>query len=482
MSKKSFNLESLAKQALQEKGFQSEFSHAAWEQLDRIHQPASLSAAEDLTSLLWCSIDNDDSRDLDQLTYAEKQAEGKTAIWIAVADVDALVAKDSAIDKHAAINTTSVYTPARVFTMLPEKLSTDLTSLNENADRLAVVIKIIIDAQGQSENSTIFEAMVRNGAKLAYNSLGSWLEGQAEIPDKVKQVQGLEDALRCQHETAQLLKRNRHIAGALTLETVEAVAKMQNEQVIVSLAGHNFAHQLIEDFMIAANSAMAQHFRDAKIPSFRRIVRIPKRWDRIVQVAAMLGETLPEKPDPKALDHFLIQQKQKNPETFPDLSLTVIKLLGRGEYIVEVPGDKPIGHFGLALSEYVHSTAPNRRFPDLISQRICKAYLKNKTTPYPLPELIRLAAHCTHQEDAAMKIERRLNKSAAAMLLSSQIGAKFSGIVTGAGPKGTWVRILQPPVEGKVIHGVHKLDVGDRVSVTLARVDIPKGYIDFVVN
>jgi len=257
---------------------------------------------------------------------------------------------------------------------------------------------------------------------------------------------------------------------------------IEDEKVVMQLSKHNFAHQLIEDFMIAANSAMARHFRIAKIPSFRRVVRIPKRWDRIMQVAALFGESLPEEPNPKALDDFLMRRKQSDPETFPDLSLTVIKLLGRGEYIVEVPGDKPIGHFGLALSEYMHSTAPNRRFPDLISQRICKAYLKDKNSPYSLSELMALAVHCTQQEDAAMKIERRLNKSAAAMLLSSQIGKVFSGIVTGAGAKGTWVRIFDPPVEGKMLHGSHTLDVGDKVSVKLTSVDIPKGYIDFVIN
>ncbi len=483
MSRKTFDLELLAKDILKEKGFQPEFSHEALQQLDAIKAPARPpSQAEDLTSLLWCSIDNDDSRDLDQLTYAQKRTDGRIAIWVAVADVDALVSKDSSIDQHAQINTTSIYTPARVFTMLPEKLSTDLTSLNENENRLAIVVNVIINREGECEESSIFQAMVRNRAQLTYNAIGAYLAGSSDIPDKVKQVEGLEQALRCQHEAAQILKNRRHELGALTLETIEAEAKvMKDEQVVMRLSEHNYAHQLIEDFMIAANSTMARQFRSAKIPGFRRVVRIPKRWDRIIQIAATLGTTLPEQPNPKALDNFLTKQKQLNPETFPDLSLSIIKLLGRGEYVVEVPGDKPIGHFGLALSEYMHSTAPNRRFPDLISQRICKAYLKGQNLPYPLPDLILLAEHCTQQEDAAMKIERRLNKSAAAMLISNKIGTVFSGIVTGAGPKGTWVRIFDPPVEGKVIHGAHGLDVGDKVSVKLISVDIPNGYIDFNV-
>jgi exoribonuclease-2 len=483
MRGKTFDLELLAKHILQEKGFQPEFSQAALRQLDAILAPAPPPPhAEDLTSLLWCSIDNDDSRDLDQLTYAQKRTDGRIAIWVAIADVDALVSKDSAIDQHAQINTTSIYTPARIFTMLPEKLSTDLTSLNENENRLAIVVKAIINSEGECEESAIFQALVCNRAQLTYNAIGAYLAGNSDVPEKVKQVEGLEQTLRCQHEAAQILKNKRHELGALTLETLEAEAKVTKEaEIVMRLSAHNYAHQLIEDFMIAANTTMARQFRSAKIPGLRRVVRIPKRWDRIIQIAALLGTTLPEQPNPQALDKFLTKQKQLNPETFPDLSLTIIKLLGRGEYVVEVPGDKPIGHFGLALSEYMHSTAPNRRFPDLISQRICKAYLRGGNPPYPLPDLISLAEHCTQQEDAAMKIERRLNKSAAAMLLSHKIGAVFSGIVTGTGPKGTWVRILDPPVEGKVIHGDHGLDVGDKVSVKLIGVDIPNGYIDFSV-
>lgn len=472
----------LANQIMQEKGLEPEFSKEELQQLSQINLPAPFpSKYVDLRSLLWCSIDNDDSRDLDQLTYAEKGPEDKTTLWIAIADVDALVSKDSPIDRHARINTTSVYTPAKIFPMLPEKLSTNLTSLNENEDRVSMVVKIQINQTGDIENSSIFQAVVHNYAKLTYSAIGEWLEGKSGLPDKVKQVSGLEHSLKTQHEAAQILKQKRHEAGSLTLESSEAEVKIKdNNQILIQLPPHNFAHQLIEEFMIAANRATAKHFSDAKIASLRRVVRIPKYWDRIVEIAKSFGEVLPQQPDSKALDIFLIKRQKKDPDSFPDLSLTVIKLLGRGEYIVENDKDVPVGHFALALSDYTHSTAPNRRFPDLISQRQYKAFLKGEKAPYALEELYSLASHCTQQEDAATKVERQVNKSAAAALLSSQIGTVFQGIVTGAGAKGTWVRIFQPAVEGKIIRGFEKLNIGDKVAVQLKYVDITKGFIDFV--
>lgn len=476
------NLAQLANQIMQEKGLQPEFSKDELQQLSHINNPAPLSSKYvDLRSLLWCSIDNDDSRDLDQLTYAEKGTDGKTTLWIAIADVDALVEKDSPIDMHARINTTSVYTPAKIFAMLPEKLSTNLTSLSENEDRVSMVVKIQITQSGDIESSSIFQAIVHNYAKLTYDVIGKWLNEKNSPPDKVKQVAGLENTLKIQHEAAQILKQKRHDAGSLTLESSEAEVKItNNNQIVIQLSPHNFAHQLIEEFMIAANRATAQHFSDAKIASLRRVVRIPKYWDRIVEVAKSFGEDLPQQPDSKALDVFLINRQKKDPDSFPDLSLTVIKLLGRGEYIVENDKDSPIGHFALALSDYTHSTAPNRRFPDLISQRQYKAFLRGEKAPYTLEELYGLAAHCTQQEDAAMKVERQVNKSAAAALLSSQIGTVFNGIITGAGDKGTWVRIFRPAVEGKIIRGFDGLNIGDKVSVQLKYVDITKGFIDFV--
>lgn len=475
------DLAQLAAQIMRERGLEPEFSPEELQELSQIKKPAPLSSEYvDLRSLLWCSIDNDDSRDLDQLTYAESAADGKTLIWIAVADVDALVRKNSPIDIHAKTNTTSVYTPAKVFSMLPEKLSTNLTSLNENEDRVAMVVKIQINQDGDIESSSIFQAMVHNYAQLAYHAIGEWLEGKNSLPDKVKNVPGLDKALKTQHQAAQSLRVNRHKAGSLTLESSKAEAKLgPNNQIVIQLFPHNFARQLIEEFMIAANRAMADQFSEAKIPSLRRVVRIPKYWDRIVEVARSYGYDLPRQPDSKALDNFLIKRQKADPIGFPDLSLTVIKLLGKGEYVVENDQGAPVGHFGLALSNYTHSTAPNRRFPDLISQRQYKALLRKEKAPYTVQELNQLAAHCTQQEDAATKVERHINKSAAAVLLSSQIGKVYKGIITGATEKGTWVRLFEPPVEGKVIQGFQNLKVGDKVAVKLMYVDIPKGFIDF---
>jgi exoribonuclease-2 len=474
-----YDLVQLAKQVMEEKGLKPDFPKEVYSQLKSLQHPAAPSSErEDLRSLLWCSIDNEDSRDLDQLTYAEKGKRGKWKLWVAVADVDALVEKGTPIDLHAEFNTTSVYTPGKIFPMLPEKLSTDLTSLNENEDRAAIVVRIHLDGSGDVEETAIFPAFVHNHAKLTYNSVGAWLAG-GMMPEKVTQVGGLAEVLRIQNEVAQILEDKRKTLGSLTLESAETQVKVtKDQQILLELPAHDLAHQIIENFMIAANQEMALWFRRHKIPSLRRVVRVPKRWERIVEIAASYGFRLPVEPDSKALDHFLIERKKQDPETFPDLSLTIIKLLGRGEYIVETQSTSPVGHFGLALPEYTHSTAPNRRFPDLISQRLFKNYPRRKT-PYRLESLRALAKHCTEQEDAAMKVERHLNKSAAALLLSSQIGKTFRGMITGASDKGTWVRICDPHIEGKVIFGFENLDVGDHVQVELVSVDIPKGYINF---
>ncbi len=475
------NLLLLAKELMQARGLQADLSIDATVQLQKIQKPAAPNGqVEDLRHLLWCSIDNDDSRDLDQLTFAQYESDGKITIWVAVADVDVLVPKDSPIDQHAQINTTSVYTPSKIFPMLPDKLSTDFTSLNPNEDRMAVVIKINIDQDGKIEDSSIFEAQVHNYAQLTYKLVGAWLDGKGEIPEKVKRVPGLEEALKCQHAIAQILKRERHIVGALTLESPNVEAKVSDKgEVVLKRSAHTGADELIENFMIAANYVMACTLRDAKIPSLRRVVRVPKRWDRIIEVAGRLGTKLPLEPNPVALENFLVKRKEIDPVTFQDLSLTIIKLLGRGEYIVEIPTDKPVGHFGLAVSEYTHSTAPNRRYPDLITQRQCKALIAGKESPYSFATLKTLADHCTLQEDVVTKVERHMSKVAAAMLLSSQIGAIFKGIVTGASESGTWARIFTPPVEGKILQGFEKLDVGDKVTLKLVSVNIPRGFINF---
>lgn len=476
------DLAKLASQIMLERGLDPDFSKEEIQQLSQINNPAPLPPdCTDLRSLLWSSIDNDDSRDLDQLTYGEKMGDQKYTIWIAVADVDALVPKDSPIDIHAQKNTTSVYTPAKIFAMLPEKLSTNLTSLNENEDRLAVVVKIQINETGHIENSTIFQAVVHNYAKLTYSAIGQWLEGKGALPANAKKIAGLEETLRIQHEVSQILRQLRHEAGSLTLESSDAEVKMYNDkQMQIELSPHNFAHQLIEEFMIAANRSMAKLFKEENITSLRRVVRIPKYWDRIVEIAKAYKEDLPKQPNSMALDQFLIKRQKADPVSFPDLSLTVIKLLGSGEYVVENAADSPIGHFGLAITDYTHSTAPNRRFPDLISQRQCKAFLKGQKPPYSTEELHSLAAHCTQQEDTATKIERELNKSAAALYLSNQLGHLFSGIVTGASERGTWVRIFNPAVEGKIIQAFDGLKIGEKVTVRLKSVDVAKGFIDFI--
>lgn len=472
----------LAKQVMVDRGLEPDFPEEALDQSKAIQQPASANQeCVDLTSYLWCSIDNDDSRDLDQLTFAKKGDDGKTTIWVAVANVEALVSKNSPIDNHAITNTTSVYTPAKVFPMLPENLSTNLTSLNENENRLAIVIQVELSPEGETENSTIFQALVHNYAQLAYPSTGAWLEGTGKIPEKISKIPGLEQTLLCQYEAAKLLKSRRNQLGALTLASSKAEVKIQDKEAVFQIQEHQAAHHLIEEFMIAANCAMAKYMRQAQVPFLNRVVKIPRYWDKIVRLAASYGEGLPYQPDSVALNEFLMKMQAQDPDTFPDLSLTVIKLLGRGEYIVEKFDSPPVGHFGLALPEYTHATAPNRRFPDLIAQRQYIAHLVGRKYPYSIDELQILAGHCTSQEDAAMKVERQTNKSAAAMLLSDQIGSTFKGIITGSDEKGTWVRIYHPPVEGRLIPGFRRFDIGDKVTVKLAYVDIPKGYIDFVV-
>ena len=433
-----------------------------------------------MRNLPWASIDNDDSRDLDQLTVAETMPEGAVRIFVAIADVDAIVKQGSAIDDHARHNTTSVYAAAEIFPMLPEKLSTDLTSLGYGEDRLAIVIEMVFAEDGALRSSDLYGATVRNSAKLAYNSVADWLEGKGPAPAPIAAVEGLAENLRIQDRAAQRLKAFRHEHGALDLETIEARPVFDGE-VIRDLEAErrNRAKELIEDFMIAANGATARYLNARKYPSLRRVVRSPKRWDRIVEVASRYGATLPPEPDPGALGRFLAERKAADPLRFPDLSLIIIKLMGAGEYVPEFPEETAPGHFGLAVRDYTHSTAPNRRYPDLITQRLLKAALTGSPMPYGRDELTELGRHCTEKEDDANKVERLVGKSAAAMLLESRIGERFDAIVTGASEKGTWVRLFHPPVEGRVIHGFEGANVGDRLRVQLVHTDVERGYIDF---
>jgi VacB/RNase II family 3'-5' exoribonuclease len=475
-------LQKIAHRAMLQRGLLPDFSAEALVELGRIQAPAAINGEQvrDLRGLLWASIDNDDSRDMDQLTVAEAMPGDKVKILVAVADVDALVHNGSAIDEHARHNTTSVYTAGRIFPMLPEKLSTDLTSLNFNEDRLAIVVEMVIGADGSLMDSDIYRASVRNHAKLAYNSVAAWLEGNGIVPAAVAAVNGLGENLRLQDKAAQGMKNLRHVHGALSFETVEARPVFDGDEIRdLEVEKRNRAKDIIEDFMIGANGVTARYLSSRKFSSIRRVVRTPKRWERIVELADEYGSKLPNAPDSKALEEFLIREKAADPVGFPDLSLAVIKLMGAGEYIAELPGDTDPGHFGLAVRDYTHSTAPNRRYPDLITQRLLKAAIGESSLPYSNDELEALAKHCTEEEDAANKVERQVRKSAAAMLLEHRIGEQFDAIVTGAAEKGTWARLLTIPVEGRVVHGFEGLDVGNRIRVQLTFVDVDRGYIDF---
>jgi exoribonuclease-2 len=441
-------------------------------------------AAEDLQHLLWSSIDNETSRDLDQIEYAETLPDGKTRVLIGIADVDQYVPKGSAIDKYAAQQTVTLYTGLKNFSMLPEALSTGLTSLLEEQARACMVTEFVLDgndcaSEGCVVSSRIYPALVRNKAQLAYDTVGAWLEGKAEAPAKVDASAELQAQLKIQNGIAQRLRAERSKRGALNIETIESQAVAQEDGIKLQAAGKNFATELIEDLMIAANGVVARTLLEKKIASIRRIVRTPKRWDRIVELAAQLGTTLPAAPDSKALNDFLGERKVQDPDHFPDLSLAVVKLMGPGEYVLERPGDPPQGHFGLAVEDYTHSTAPNRRYADLVTQRLLKAMVAGKPSPYSEDELSAIAANCTAKASAERKLEREMQKRIAAVALANRIGEKFRAIVTGVNEHGTFVRTLAPHVDGMLVQGKDNLDVGDSLQVKLVRTDPSRGFIDF---
>jgi exoribonuclease-2 len=432
---------------------------------------------------LWCSIDNDGSRDLDQLSVGETLAGGAVRVLIAIADVDAAVPRQSPVDRHAGMNTTSVYTPATTFPMLPDRLSTDLTSLVENADRLAIVVECTASADGSLAGADVYGAMVRNRAKLAYHGIDAWLTGGGPLPPAAAAVPGMDAQLRLQDTVAQLLGRRRHEQGALELETTDVQPLFDGDTLRdLQPETSNRAKALIENLMIAANGVVARFLDSRGFPSIRRVVRAPARWDRIVALAAKTGDRIPPAPDSVALSRYLTARKAADRAGFSDLSHTIIRLLGPGEYVVDLPGGDPPGHFGLAVKDYTHSTAPNRRYPDLLTQRLVKAALAGHPVPYNMQDLERWAAHCTQQEDVASRVERQVRKSAAAMVVSSRIGERFEAIVTGASTAGTFVRVSVPPIEGKLVRGERGLDVGDRLSVQLIHVDVDNGFIDFAAG
>jgi len=476
------DLRAIAHKAMTDRGLEADFPPDAIRQLNGIQGPARETdhSIRDLRNCVWCSIDNDTSKDLDQLTVAEKLTAGGVKVLVAIADVDALVKPVSPIDHHARTNTTSVYTAAEIFPMLPERLSTDLTSLGEGQDRIALVIEMVVAADGSVQESNVYRALVNNHAKLAYRSVAAWLDGKEKMPQNIAKTKGLDEQLRMQDQIAQVMKSVRYLHGALELETIEPEAVLRDGQVVdLRLERKNRAQELIEDFMIAANGVSVQFLEKRGLPALRRVVRTPERWDRIQKVAAGFADQLPAAPDSKALAAFLARRRQRDPLRFPDLSLTIVKLLGAGEYVVQFPGQVSAGHFGLAVQQYAHSTAPNRRFPDLITQRLLKAALAGGPLPYDPAELTSLATHCTAQEDAAKKVERQVRKSAAAQFLCGRIGETFDALVTGAAEKGTWVRLLSPPVEGRLTAGYQGVDVGDQIKVKLTSLNIERGFIDF---
>ncbi len=478
-------LRAVAVRAMRDRGLDPDFPPEALAQAHALHEPPRTTEepVRDLRQLLWCSIDNDDSRDLDQLSVAEPLANGDVKLLVAIADVDAAVPKNSPVDRHAAQNTTSVYTPAVIFPMLPEQFSTDLTSLNDDQDRLSIVVEMVVTGDGEVTTSDVYGAQVRNRAKLAYNSVGAWLAGDGALPPAAAQVAGMDEQLRVQDRVAQNLDRVRREHGALEFLTIEVQHVFDGDTLHeVRSQVPNRAKTLIQNLMIAANGVTARFLDQRGFPSLRRVVKSPERWDRIRAVAAELGDTLPPTADSTALSAFLERRRQAAPDRFADLSTAIIKMIGSGEYVVDPPGAEPPGHFGLAVRDYAHSTAPNRRFPDLITQRLLKAALAGHPSPYAIDELEQLAAHCTRQEDAANKVERQVRKSAAALVVASRIGEQFDGIVTGASAKGTYVRVSTPPIEGRVMRGDRGLDVGDHVRVTLAGVDVERGYIDFTAG
>jgi VacB/RNase II family 3'-5' exoribonuclease len=481
MAHPEFNLAAAARQEMVDHGFHPDFPPEASQQLASIvlHPDPGL---RDLTGLLWSSIDNDDSRDLDQIEFAERTAAG-TRILVAIADVDSAVREGSPIDLHAQSETTTVYTGIRTFPMLPEQLSTGLTSLNENQDRAAIVIEMTVDANGAIQAESVYRALVRNRAQLTYSGVGAWLEGKKAAPPKVAASADLQAQLRLQDQAAQAMRDARHKLGALNFDRQELQTVIVDGKVEgVAARESNRAAHLIEDFMIGANEVMARTLRNARVSSIRRVVKSPERWSRMVELARSYGEILPPQPDSAALNAVLMHRKQADPVHFPDVSLAVLKLMGPGEYVLMRPGDEEQGHFGLAAHDYTHSTAPNRRFADLVTQRLLKALDAKDGAPYTDDALDAIARNCTLKEDAERKVERAMTKRIAAVALQHRVGQVFSAVVTGVTPKGVFVRIVDPPVEGRVMSGEQGLDVGDRVHVTLMGADPVRGYIDFRRN
>jgi len=478
------NLVEIARNTMIHEGFEPDFPPAAMAEVEKLNpnRPLARPDVRDLRDLLWSSIDNVESKDLDQVEYVERDGD-QIKVLIGIADVDSYVAQCSAVDQHAFENTTSVYTGVKTFPMLPEKLSTNLTSLVQDEDRLAIVIEFGVPIDGQVIAREVYAASVRNKAKLSYDAVGKWLDDKGTIPDAIAKIPELEEQIKLQVEAASRLLATRRANGALELETIQATPVMDDSGAVVDLnvTEQNSARDIIENFMIAANVSMSDYLAKHGVTSLQRIVRTPENWPRIVEMAEEMHESLPDEPDARALAQFLDRRRKLDPDHFPDLSLAVVKLLGPGEYIAQRPEDRGEGHFGLAVHNYIHSTAPNRRYADLITQRLLKSSLSPNTSPYSLSELQQIADHCNERESAARKVERKMRKVAAAVLLRNRIGEEFDAIVTGITAKGTFVRTIKPPVDGLVVRGKEGLKVGQHARVKLQSTDPASGFIDFAV-
>ena len=476
-----FDIVAAARRTMIENGFSADFPADVTKEVAQLHGGVETTPGiKDLRNLLWSSIDNDDTRDLDQIEFAEETENGGWRLYIGVADVDSEVPKGSAIDAHAAAQTTTVYTGAVTFPMIPTELSTGATSLFEGADRKSVMVEMVVGTDGTVKSVEIYRARVTNKAQLTYSGVGNWIDSGAPIPAKVASTATLESQLRLQAKIAVALRKTRFDNGALEIETVEARAVADNGKVTgIEKTQKNTATDIIEDFMIAANASVARFLEGHHVSAIRRIVRSPERWQRIVELAKELGTDLPAEPDPMALHDFMLARRSADPDHFPDLSLAVVKLLGPGEYILDQPGVEEPGHFGLAVQDYTHSTAPNRRYADLVTQRIVKAVLAAAPPPYTDDQLSEIARNCTLKEDAARKVEREVRKIAAAILFSNRVGERFKAIVTGNKPSGTYVRVIDPPVEGRLMRGEKGVDVGDEIEVELLSTNPEKGFIDF---
>jgi VacB/RNase II family 3'-5' exoribonuclease len=477
------DLKTIADMAMQKYGFKPRFPEPVMQEVNALTDIASSYQGKtitDLRSLLWSSIDNIDSMDLDQLEYCERGPSGEIRVKVAVADVDIYVPKQCETDKHAVHNGTSIYTGIVTFPMLPDQLSKNISSLLPDQDRLAIVVGYTILPDGSVSPGEVMRAIVRNKAKLVYEELGAWIEGTGPIPRLVRDIPGLKDQILLQADAARALRNKRMEQGALDLETIEAQPLVDGDTVRdLVILKPNMARKVIEEFMVAANRTMVSFLGNASVPMIQRVVRVPKYWDEIRLTAASYGENLPSSPDVKALASFLKIQKAADPERFPDLSLTIIKLLGPGEYMTLEPGTPPTGHFSMAISDYTHGTAPNRRYVDVINQRLLKSMLDTTPSPYSLDNLVDLAIWLSDREKASKKVERFMRKAAAALLLQDRIGDIFEALVTGASEKGTYVRLINPPAEGRVVRGERGMWVGQKVDVRLLKTDPYNGFIDF---